>query len=93
MSMFESELENLLGEFRIKMKGEIRKGMGGGVRAYFKILNHTKQVYEFEFAMLRSLICSNPGKLCVEIVFCLAGLAGFARLCPGDQYEVRFKRP
>lgn len=24
MSMFESELENLLGEFHIKMKGEIR---------------------------------------------------------------------
>lgn len=66
--MFESELENLLGEFRIKMKGEIRKGMWGGVRAYFKILNHTKQVYEFEFAMLRSL-CSNPGKLCVEMLF------------------------
>lgn len=27
MSMFESELENLLGEFHIKMKGEIRKAM------------------------------------------------------------------
>lgn len=27
MSMFESELENLLGEFHIKMKGEIREGM------------------------------------------------------------------
>lgn len=27
MSMFESELENLLGEFHIRMKGEMRKGM------------------------------------------------------------------
>lgn len=24
-----------------------------------------------------------------SVFFCLAGLAGFARLCPGDQYEVR----
>lgn len=27
MSMFESELENLLGEFHIKMKGEMREAM------------------------------------------------------------------
>lgn len=65
MSMFESELENLLGEFHIRMKGEIRKRLMKGSRQ--------------TFGMLRWCFLSLPG------------LAGFARLCPGDQYEVSHK--
>lgn len=42
--------------------------------------------------MVQSRRCSNPGKVCDvgSVIFSLAGLAGFARLCPGDQYEVSF---
>lgn len=65
MSAIEGELEILLGELHIKMKGEniISSTMSRSKSSDFHDLPNT---------------------------FSLAGLIGFARLCPGDQYEVSF---
>lgn len=51
MSMFESELENLLGEFHIKMKGELR------------MTKHPANKWEILFFLV--LILTTYGRLCV----------------------------
>lgn len=68
MSVMEGELEILLGELHIKMKGTH---------------THTHTVPEqfTDYPVTRYL-------LNIEHVLSLSGLIGFARLCPGDQYEV-----
>lgn len=69
MCTFEGELENLLGEFHIKMKGTgPKKG-----RIFCCICTF--------FCWISITNFSTP-------LPPVSGLAGFARLCPGDQYEV-----
>lgn len=65
MSTMEGDLEILLGELHIKMKGESRSRSQfiGFASSFSPSSKHT---------------------------FPSTGLIGFARLCPGDQYEVRF---
>ncbi|MEQ2171783.1 hypothetical protein GOODEAATRI_014213, partial [Goodea atripinnis] len=63
MSTMEGDLEILLGELHIKMKGKSES---------------SAQLISFTSS-------SSPS---CKHTFSLAGLIGFARLCPGDQYEV-----
>lgn len=65
----EEELEILLGELQIKMKG----------------ITH-----QFMVISIICLLCLHSFTL-YNLFFFLAGLIGFARLCPGDQYEVNLK--
>lgn len=92
MCMLESELENQLGEFHVKMKGE-------------KILSpypphplipFSSPPFALHLSSKRPQVCCGACLVC-ECVWALcvgnrclwvAGLAGFARLCAGDQYEV-----
>lgn len=63
MCLLENELESQLGEFHVRMKGNVPHSIPGPLPACLLLPSH---------APLPSL----------------AGLAGFARLCAGDQYEV-----
>ena len=65
MCSLESEFESQMGEFHVKMKGELH--------VVFCLLNCS--------AVCRPLIFP-------DLILYLSGLAGFARLCAGDQYEV-----
>lgn len=88
MSAFESELENLLGEFHIKMKGEPRRPE----RLALLSAPHSiaarccplvgRQIF---FPLRSHDVFLHPAPFLFSLFS--AGLAGFARLCPGDQYE------
>ena len=72
MSVMEGELEILLGELHIKMKG---------THTHTHTHTHTVPEQFTDYPVTRYL-------LNIEHVLSLPGLIGFARLCPGDQYEV-----
>lgn len=69
MSVMEGELEILLGELHIKMKGNAHAHTHTG-----------------------SQVNEDSSSFKCFMGFPLAGLIGFARLCPGDQYEVNVSK-
>uniref|UniRef100_A0A674B687 RHO family interacting cell polarization regulator 1 n=1 Tax=Salmo trutta TaxID=8032 RepID=A0A674B687_SALTR len=91
MCMLESELENQLGEFHVKMKG-----------MFMSVYLHSSSVVTPDPSVPSLPVGLSQSNGCIVRLFvCLyvvmkgflfvAGLAGFARLCAGDTYEIFMK--
>ena len=88
--MLESELENQLGEFHVKMKGTFMSVCPSSL----SVVTLDPSVSSLPVGLFQSNGCIVRLFVCLYVVLkhllFVAGLAGFARLCAGDTYEVSF---